>query len=89
MTDVLMVSSVFNRVWILEPLGSCYLASVLRSRGFTVDFVEPTVEGLSPEQTCEKILATPSTVLGISILRDEQREDVLTLLQLRRRARFS
>lgn len=82
MYDVVLLSSIFNEAKIAEPLGICYLAAVLRQRGFSVRIVEPSVEGWTVADTAKAVLETPSRLIGISIHRDVHKKDVLEFLKL-------
>lgn len=80
MSDVLLLSSLFNVVKVAEPLGVCYLAAVARKAGFSVDILDPAIEGWSPKRAAVEIGSRRSAILGISVLRDEQKADVCELL---------
>ncbi len=79
--DVVLVASLFNVVKISENLGIGSLAAVLRERGRSVKVIDPSVEGLSPTETAKRIMEVDSPVLGISVLRDEQKADILEMVE--------
>jgi len=85
--DVVLTSSIYGEVKIAQPIGPCCLAAALRREGFDVKIVEPSVEGLSVEETAEAILSIPSRIVGVSVHRDSNKPDVLRLARiLRQRA---
>jgi len=86
MPDIVLTSSVFGEVKIAEPVGICYLGAIARQHGYSVEFLEPSLAGWSSEQTAEIVLRRPSALLGVSMLRDEQKTDVLAFLSTLRRA---
>ena len=86
MSDVLMLSSVYHIVKIAEPLGIGALAAVAREAGFSVEVVEPAAEGWTPARAAEEVLRRPSKVLGVSLLRDEQKSDVYEMVECLRSA---
>lgn len=86
MSDVVMLSSVYHIVKIAEPLGIGALTAVAREAGFSVDVVEPAAEGWTPQQAAEEVLRSPSKVLGVSLLRDEQKSDVYEMVEYLRDA---
>lgn len=71
MVDVILISCLsFNQQKIAEPLGVCYLASVLRANGYKVEVIDPAIEGWSVDETVDVILKKPCCVLGLSMIRD-------------------
>lgn len=71
MIDVVLISAFFDTVKIAEPLGLSYLAAVLRQNGYSVEIVEPSVEGWSIEETVSHLKQLPCKILGISLHRDK------------------
>jgi anaerobic magnesium-protoporphyrin IX monomethyl ester cyclase len=71
MIDVVLTSAFFDTVKIAEPLGLSYLAAELRQKGFSVEILEPSVEGWSIEETVNNLCQIPCKVLGISLHRDK------------------
>jgi hypothetical protein len=74
MIDVVLTNAFFNTVKIAEPLGLSYLAAELRQKGFSVEIIEPSVEGWSIEETVSYLRQIPCKVLGISLHRDKNLE---------------
>lgn len=68
--DVLLVNANFDVQKAIEPLGICCLASILRQLGFSVELVEPAVDGWSVEHTAECVTRRNPRVVGISIIGD-------------------
>lgn len=50
---VLLVDGVFGFEANVEPIGLSYAAAVLRERGFEVTVIDPTIDGLSVDQTLD------------------------------------
>ncbi|MGE5328639.1 MAG: B12-binding domain-containing radical SAM protein [Deltaproteobacteria bacterium] len=74
MIDVLLVSSFFDTIKIAEPLGLGYLAAAIRDAELSVEIIEPSIEGLSIQQTIEYVKNVQPQIIGISIHRDENIE---------------
>lgn len=81
MVDVILVDCAFiGQKKIAEPLGICYLAAALRESGRKVVVLEPSVEGLGIEETAAKIRSINSKIIGLSAIRDENIDDVISLV---------
>lgn len=86
MPDVIMLSSVFDVQKMAEPMGVSILASCLRMRNIEVHIVEPSLHGMSPVDAAQEIARQKPTVVGLSMLRDKNVDDVLTFVRACRAA---
>ncbi len=75
--DIVLLSSVFGVAKIAEPMGVAILTASLRDRGFTVEILEPSLDGWTIDETVDQIASVPSRIVGVSMLRDKHVEDVL------------
>ncbi|KGE19749.1 B12-binding domain-containing radical SAM protein [Paenibacillus wynnii] len=53
---VLLLHPAYKSYKLTEPLGLCYIASALRNRGFSVDLVDPRIQGTGLEETVASLL---------------------------------
>ncbi|MBI3940053.1 MAG: cobalamin B12-binding domain-containing protein, partial [Acidobacteria bacterium] len=52
----------------LQPLGVLYIAAVLKENGFDVEVIDAEIEGLTVEETVERILAGSPDMVGFSAM---------------------
>ena len=84
MHDIILTSSMFDTVKIAEPLGLECLSSVLRQKEYKVKIVEPCIDGLSIEETANRINQEETKVIGISLHRDKNISGIIELIALLR-----
>ena len=84
--QVLMVSSLFGERKIAEPMGIGCLTASLRRTGFHVAVLEPSLEGLTVDETVDEVSQYIPQVIGISMLRDKHVGHVHRLVVMLRKA---
>jgi len=52
----------------LQPLGVLYIAALLKREGFDVEVIDADVDGLTVQETTERILATQPDLVGFSLM---------------------
>lgn len=52
----------------LQPLGVLYISALLRREGFDVEVIDADIDGLSVEETVQRILATEPDMVGFSLM---------------------
>lgn len=82
-----MVNCVFDKKRMSEPMGICYIASVLRQHDFSVQIIEPRLKGYSVEETLNELLKDKFDVLGLSTFTFEK-ENVIKLTRMIRQKGF-
>mgnify|MGYP001567902635 CR=1 FL=1 len=73
MLDVLLINPNYvnklygeNTVSLCPPLGLCYLASYIKSKGISVEILEANALGLNENETVEKIMGFKTKIIGIT-----------------------
>jgi anaerobic magnesium-protoporphyrin IX monomethyl ester cyclase len=85
MIDIVLTSGFFyGTIKIAEPMGICFLAAELRKEGFSVEIVEPSIEGWTVSETAERLLKIPCKMLGISLQLDDNVSSATELINLLR-----
>lgn len=84
MPDVVFLSSVFGEVKLAEPMGVCILTAALRKCGITVQIVEPSIEGLTEEESAEIVCSIDAPIVALSVLRDKHVDVVLRFTRILR-----
>jgi len=82
--DIVLTSSMFDTVKIAEPLGLECLSAVLKQNAYKVKIIEPCIEGLSIEDMADRINREHSKIVGISLHRDKNINNILKLVSLLR-----
>lgn len=85
---VKLVNCVFDKKRMSEPMGICYIASVLRENGILVEVVEPRLKGYNVEDTVKELLKEDFDILGLSVF-TFQKENVSLLVSLMRERGFT
>lgn len=85
MPDVVFLSSVFGEVKLAEPMGVCILTAALRECGITVQIVEPSIEGLTEDESAEIVCSIDAPIVALSVLRDKHVDVVLRFTRILRR----
>jgi anaerobic magnesium-protoporphyrin IX monomethyl ester cyclase len=52
----------------LQPLGVLYIAALLKREGFDVEVIDADVDGLTVQETADRILATQPDLVGFSMM---------------------
>ena len=52
----------------LQPLGVLYIAALLKREGFEVEVLDADIDGLSVQETVDRVLATKPDLVGFSMM---------------------
>ncbi len=84
MLDLLLINPRYHLLEepIQENLALGYLASYLRSRGFTVEIVDGSIRGMTPKQLAGEIMKREFRVLGITVIYQGAAREQLSILRI-------